>query len=223
MQTETLEEINRLTQAAYNKAAQKYYDLFYDELEKKEFDRKFIDDYLDYLNPGSLICSAGCGPCGHIENYISQRGFKVVGIDISEKCIKIAKEHFPELRFETGDFTKMKYQDEYFDGIVSYYSIIDTPGCYLNEVLKEFKRVLKKDGYLLIVVKEGTTEGYEEDLLGIPTKIYYSLFTKEKIEAALTKAGFEKITTIQRKPYRDEIQIERIYSIGRKVKKLTPG
>ena len=112
--------------------------------------------------PGFATCSVGCGPCGHIENYISQKGLKVIGMDISEKCIEIAKGNFPEIRFETGDFTKMKYEDEYFDGLVSYYSIIDTPVQYLDKVLKEFNRVLKKDGYLLLVVKEGNTEGYEK-------------------------------------------------------------
>ena len=216
IQIESLEEINRLTQAAYNKAAQKYYELFYDELEKKEFDRQFIDEYIRYLNPGSLICSVGCGPCGHIENYISQKGFKVIGVDISEKCIEIAKGHFPEIRFETGDFTKMKYEDEYFDGLVSYYSIIDTPVQYLDRVMKEFNRVLKKDGYLLLVVKEGNTEGYEKDLLGIKTKIYFSLFTKAQIEDALSEAGFKNIKTIQRKSYPDEIQLDRLFSISKK-------
>lgn len=211
---ESLEGINRFTRTAYDKAAQKYYDLFYDELEKKEFDRRFIDEYLGYFNPGSVICSAGCGPCGHVENYIHQKGFKVIGIDISQKCIDIAKAHFPEIQLDTGDFTKMKYEDEYFDGLVSYYSIIDTPAQYLDKVLKEFKRVLKKSGYLLIVVKEGSTEGYQEELLGIKTKIYFSHFTKDQMEDALQKAGFEVIRTIQRKPYNDEIQVSRLFSIS---------
>ena len=140
-----------------------------------------------------------------------------MGLDISEKCIEIAKERFPEIRFEIGDFTKMKYEDNYFDGLVSYYSIIDTPVQYLDKVLKEFNRVLKKDGYLLLVVKEGETGGYEEDLLGIKTKIYYSVFTKAQIEDALSNAGFENIRTIQRKPYPNEIQLERIYSISKKI------
>ncbi len=87
---------------------------------------------------------------------------------------------------------------------------------YLDKVLKEFHRVLKKDGYLLVVVKEGETKGYEENLLGIKTKIYFSLFTKVQIEGALTKAGFETVKTILRKPYPDEIQLDRIFSISKK-------
>ena len=87
---ESLESINLKTKAAYNSAAQRYYDLFKDELEKKGFDKNFIDSYLEYFNSGSVICDAGCGPCGHIDNYIFQKGIKIIGIDISEECIEIA-------------------------------------------------------------------------------------------------------------------------------------
>lgn len=214
---DSLEKINSLTQLAYNKAAQKYYDLFYDELEKKEFDRSFLDEYMNLFKSGSLICSAGCGPCGHIENYISQKGFNVIGVDISENCIEIAKNLFTNIKFEVGDFTKLKHKNNHFDGIISFYSIIDTPRLYLDKLLTEFNRVLKKGGYLLLVVKEGQTEGYEEELLGIKSKIYYSLFTEKEIIDALARNGFEKVKTVRRNPYEDEIQIIRIFSISKKL------
>ncbi|MBK7107407.1 MAG: class I SAM-dependent methyltransferase [Ignavibacteriae bacterium] len=214
---ETLEKTNQLTRKAYNKAAQKYYDLFYDELGKKEFDKNIIDEYLSLFNEKSILCSVGCGPCGHIENYIYQKGINIVGIDISEKCIKIAKNKNPKIHFEIGDFSKLKFKQNYFDGIISYYSIIDTPKKYLQNVFKEFNRVLKKNGYLLIVTKEGNSEGYEEELLDIKSKIYYSLFSMEEIQSALESSGFKNERILNRKPYIDEIQINRIYSISKKV------
>ena len=77
---------------------------------------------------------------------------------------------------------------------------------------------MKKNGYLLLAVKEGISEGYENDLLGIKTEIYYSLFTEKEINTCLKKSGFENIITEKRIPYEDEIQINRLYSISRKVK-----
>ncbi len=214
---ESLGQINQKTRAAYNKAAQKYYDLFNDELCRKEFDKKFIDNYLKYFGSASIICDAGCGPCGHIDNYVFQKGFKIIGIDISEKCIEIAKYHFPQIQFETGDFAELTYKDNYFDGLISYYSIIDTPKIYVSKILKEFNRVLKKNGHLLLVVKEGETEGFEKELIGIKTNIYYSLFTEKEIKAFLDECGFGDIKIEKRKPYKDEIQVNRIFSISRKI------
>jgi len=214
---ESLEKINQKTRTAYNKAAQKYYDLFNSELEKKEFDKEFINNYLRYFDPSSVICDAGCGPCGHIDNYIFQKGFEIIGIDISDRCIEIAKNHYPLIHFETSDFTKLNYEDNYFDGLISYYSIIDTPKIYICKILKEFNRVLKKNGRLLLVVKEGESEGYEKELIGIKTTIYFSLFTEKEIKAFLTESGFEDIKIEKRIPYKDEIQFNRIFSISNKI------
>jgi len=214
---DTLKSINQKTRDAYNKAAIKYLQLFFDELDKKEFERNILDEFSSYFNSKSTVLDAGCGPCGYTTSYLSKKGFNVIGIDISEKCIEIAKKHHHEIRFEVGDFSGMKYSDNYFDGIISYYSIIDTPKIYIRKVLKEFKRVLKPDGYLLLVVKEGTTEGYQNELLGIEIEIYFTLFTKEEIESYLIENKFEIIKLQQRKPYPDEIETDRIYTIAKKI------
>ncbi len=212
----TLETINQKTRLAYNKAAEKYYEMFFDELDKKEFDKNFLDNFSKYFNTNSIVCDAGCGPCGHVAAYISKKEIKVIGIDISEKCIEIANRYHPGIQFEIGDFSNLKFRDGYFDGIISYYSIIDTPKIYVKIILKEFKRVLKVGGYLLLVVKEGLTEGFQNELLGIETEIYLSLFTKDEIEKYLLESGFEIVRLEERTPYKDEINISRIFSISKK-------
>lgn len=213
---ESLEIINQQTKKSYNKVAQKYYDLFYNELDRKPYDKEFIDTFLSYLNADSIICDIGCGPCGHIENYVFQKNFRIIGIDISDRCIEIAQKHFPKIKFEIEDFSNLKCPDNYYDGLISYYSIIDTPKIYINKIIKEFNRILKKNGFLLLVVKEGNEEGHQNELLGIETKIYFSLFTEEEIKTYLEAEGFEIIKMQKRNPYEDEIKINRIFSISKK-------
>jgi hypothetical protein len=64
--------------------------------------------------------------------------------------------------------------------------------------------------------KAGTTEGYVDDLLGIKTKIYSSLFTQEEIVAYFSQAGFLLEFYDKRNPYDFEISNERIFAIGKK-------
>lgn len=213
---ETLKDINNTTRESYNKVAREYYNLFHDELNKKPFDREFIDSYLSYLNPDPLIGDMGCGPCGHIEDYVSKKGFNIIGLDISEKCVEIARDKFPGTRFEVGDMSGLNYDDNYFDGLISYYSLLDTPKVYVTKVLDEFYRVLKNNGILLLVLKEGSEEGFREELLGIETEIYMSLFTGEEIKGYLELSGFGIIRMEKRAPYKDEIKTDRIFSISRK-------
>jgi ubiquinone/menaquinone biosynthesis C-methylase UbiE len=214
---DTLKSINLLTRKAYNLAAQKYHELFHNEVNEKEYDRKLLDSFATRFNKDSLICDAGCGPSAHIGRYLFEKGINVVGVDISEKCVELARLNNPEMKFECADIVNMPFDDNTFDGLISYYSIINTPKIYMNKIFAEFRRVLKPDGYLLAAVKVGTTEGYIDELLGVKTKIYSSLFTQEEIVAYFSQAGFLLEFFDKRNPYDFEISNERIFAIGKRV------
>ena len=214
---DSLQSINALTIQAYNLAAQKYHDLFHNEMNEKEYDRKLLDSFAARFNKDSLICDAGCGPSGHIGRYLFEKGIKVIGVDISEKCVELARINNPEMKFECADISSMPFDENTFDGLISYYSIINTPKIYVNRIFSEFRRVLKPDGFLLVAVKAGTTEGYIDDLLGVKTKIYSSLFTQEEIANYFKEAGLLLEFIDKRNPYDFEISNERIFAIGKKV------
>jgi ubiquinone/menaquinone biosynthesis C-methylase UbiE len=186
-------------------------------MNEKEYDRKLLDSFAAKFNKDSFICDAGCGPSAHIGKYLFEKGIKVVGVDISEKCIELAQQYNPDMKFECADIGSMPFDDTSFDGVISYYSIINTPKNYMSRIFNEFRRVLKPEGYLLVAVKAGTTEGYIDDLLGIRTKIYSTLFTQEEIVAYFSQAGFLLEFFDKRSPYDFEISNERIFAIGKKL------
>lgn len=216
---DSLKSINFLTHQAYNLAAQKYHDLFHNEMNEKEYDRILLDSFAAKFSKDSVVCDAGCGPSGHIGRYLFEKGIKVIGVNISEKCVELARLNNPEMKFECADISSMPFEDISFDGLISYYSIINTPKIYVSRIFAEFRRVLKPDGYLLVAVKAGTAEGYIDDLLGTKTKIYSALFTQEEITAYFSKGGFKLEFFDKRNPYDFEISNERIFAIGKKVLK----
>ena len=214
---DTLKSINLLTRQAYNLAAQKYHELFHNEMNEKEYDRKLLDSFAARFNKDSLICDAGCGPSAHIGKYLFDKGIKIVGVDISEECIELARLYNPKMKFECADIASMPFVNNSFDGLISYYSIINTPKIYISKIFSEFRRVLKPDGFLLVSVKSGTTEGYIDDLLGIKTQTYFSLFIQEEIVNNFSRAGFLLEFFDKRNPYDFEISNERIFAIGKKI------
>ena len=111
----------------------------------------------------------------------------------------------------------MPFAENTFDGLISYYSIINTPKIYIGKLFSEFNRVLKPNGCLLVAAKAGTSEGYIDELLGIKTKNYFSYFTKEEIVSYFKDTGFSLEFIDQRNPYSFEISNERIFAIGKKV------
>jgi len=213
---ESLGQINEKTRKSFNLAAEKYYALFKDEMRQKEYDRLLLDRFAGNFDSKSTICDRGCGP-GHITRYLFDKGLDVFGVDISEKCIEIAKRENPEMRFQVMDMTRLDIADESIDGIISFYSIIHTPKQFVNRLFCEFNRVLMKHGRILIVVKKGDMEGYVDELEGFKTRLYFTHFKEEEIRNYFEANGFKVIFLETRQPYDFEIPVERIYAIGEKI------
>jgi ubiquinone/menaquinone biosynthesis C-methylase UbiE len=211
-----LKEINEYTRIAYNCVAEKYHMLFQNEMREKPYDRKIIKMFLNRIPRNSCILDAGCGPSGHISAYIHQFGHRVIGVDISDRCVEIAAQSNPNIAFYRMDMTELDFPDQNFDGIISYYSIIDTPKSAISKIFQEYYRVLKSNGYLLIVVKEGDAEGYIDSLLDIPVKIYFTQFRSHEIRKYLLDHGFEVEFIESREPMDIEIKSNRLYAIGKK-------
>jgi len=213
---DALGAINAKTRQAYNMAAEKYHNLFHNEMKEKEYDRQLLDAFGKKFPPGSLIADAGCGPSGHISRYLFDKGLKVVGIDISERCVELAARFNPEMKFLCGDIARMSFADGWFQGLISYYSIIHTPKRVIPDIFAEFFRVLKPGGFLLVAVKAGSGEGFQSELLGIKTEVYFSWFAEYEIRGYFENGGFRIDLLHKRNPYDFEINDERIFAIGRK-------
>ena len=209
-----LSEVNKLTVAAYKKTAQKYHDSFYNEMSYKAYDRLILDRFSESINNSGLICDAGCGPSGQIGKYLYQKGFRIIGIDISPFCIEIAKEYQPEMEFDVVDMMHTPFEESKFDGIISFYSIIHTPKKDINKIIREFKRILKNNGKLLIVVKKGENEGIVKDDWYEGHEIYFTHFLEEELEGYLRQNQFELNYLDTRAPEGNEINVDRIYIIG---------
>jgi SAM-dependent methyltransferase len=209
--------VHSKTRHAYDLAAQRYHDLFHDEMNEKAYDRLLLDSFAGRLPRGARVCDAGCGPSAHIGRYLADKGLAVIGVDISDRCVEMARAANPQMRFVREDMLHLGFADEAFDGIVAYYAIIHTPKAAVGRFFREFHRVLKPDGRLLLAVKAGSTEGYAQELLGIQAEIYFSFFDENEISGYLEDAGFAAEFLERRNPYDFEIKNERIFAIGRKV------
>jgi len=201
---------------SYDLAATKYDEMFSDELDRKPYDRQLLERFTGHFTSGCVIHDVGCGPSGHIGCSLRAGGLRVIGSDISVRCIELASARHREMEFLVMDMANLALGDQSADGIVSYYSIIHTPGKLIPRYLREFHRVLKKRGKLLLSVKEGDREGFVEEFLGFTTRIYFTHFQKDEIARLLTGTGFEILFLERRSPLEDEIPVPRIFAIGEK-------
>lgn len=77
----------------------------------------FLVDTLG-LAPGDRVLDVGCGPGRHA-HALGRRGIEVVGVDVSERFVTLARVNAPPgVTFERGDARALGY-DEEFDAAIS--------------------------------------------------------------------------------------------------------
>jgi SAM-dependent methyltransferase len=180
-----------IVRKGYNKTAEKLHEIF--GLKKEESDIfKLLNAFISRIPLAGRVLDAGCGN-GAYSLFLSDK-FKVIGVDISEKQIELARRNAPNAEFFCEDMTKVEFPDEYFDGILSYYSIIHVPRDEHHELLSNFYRMLKVKGVVLFTFGLIDNPGsYAEDFFGGGIKMYWSGFNKNTNLKMLTQIGFKII------------------------------
>ncbi len=195
--------------------ADRYLELFRHELAGKPFDRAVLSGFAERVGAGGRVCDAGCGPCAHVAAFLSGEGLSVLGIDISPRCIQLARLERPDLRFEVLDFRSQFLSAPGsggpLDGIVAYYALHDQPKALLPGTFAAWALAIRPGGQLLVVAKEGTSDGVINDPLGSDMRVYWAEFGADEFRQASESAGFRVDSCEVREAYEDEIPARRIF------------
>lgn len=204
-------------QTSYNRVAEAYAKRFYDELDRKPFDQKMLDWFAEKVEGLGIICDLGCGS-GHIANYLHDHGLAVCGIDLSSGMLKQAQKLNPHLTFQQGDMLSLTdVADDSFGGIAAFYSIIHIPRLLASDALREMKRVLRRQGALLLTFHIGQQTNHLEEWFDEKVFLDFHFFETKEMKEYLRMVGFELEEAIERDPYPEiEVQTRRAYTFARK-------
>jgi ubiquinone/menaquinone biosynthesis C-methylase UbiE len=103
------------------------------------------------------ILDIGCGEGHFIRIVLGRYPYaKLVGLDISEENMDYAKKLVPKAKFVVGDASELPFRNRSFDCIVLL-EVLDH--CEnVDVVLSEIRRVLKKNGELILSVPDTSKE-----------------------------------------------------------------
>jgi SAM-dependent methyltransferase len=102
------------------------------------------------LRPARIV-DLGCGHGRH-SGPLRRSGYDVTGVDISERCLRIARTRFPELPVVGADITALPFRDGSFDGAFSIYSSIGVHRPNARVALSEAFRVCRRGATLVVDV-----------------------------------------------------------------------
>ncbi|MHA2035171.1 MAG: class I SAM-dependent methyltransferase [Promethearchaeota archaeon] len=192
-------EKKEIVRTGYNKAAEKLQVIFsqdpegYEKFLQDESDRvNLLTEFISRVPLNGQVLDAGCGN-GAYSRYLSEK-FKVIGIDISEKQIELAKQNAPKAEFICEDMTKMDFPKEFFNGIIAFYSIIHVPREEQQALLSKFYDILNLKGVALLTFHLNDDPGfYIKNFFDTGEGMYWSGFNKKANLNMVKKVGFKII------------------------------
>jgi SAM-dependent methyltransferase len=199
--------------ASYDRVAGRYEARFLDELAGKPRDRELLDAFA--ASVGDPVVEVGCGP-GQIGHYVRARGHHVVGADISFAMAERAVARIDAA--VVADMRRLPLSAGAIGGLLAFYSLIHVRRSELDHVLREYARVLQRDGRLLLSAHEGRGEHEVDEFLGERVPFAATFFQLDELVAAVSTAGFEIVIAERRAPYANESETFRLYIAAKRVR-----
>jgi len=173
----------------------------------------------EYTGEGERVLDSGCAN-GRLFEVLRNKRIDFFGVDFSDKLIQIAKEKYPQAKFQAADCLNLPFPQNFFDKIYSISVIHNIPSRKFQlQYLKEARRVLKPGGLLILRVWDfwrrkaasklllkytflkliGKSKLEFKDVF-VPWKNskgktliqrYFHCFTKKELEELIKKSGFK--------------------------------
>lgn len=172
------------TIGVYNAMADKYAKKLNDYAPRPEQEK-----FVALLPKNATILDAGCGPGRDCEYFVKQ-GLKVVGVDLSDKLLDIAKQRVPQASFVKQDLRALDFSPSSFDGIWACASLLHLHRAEVPQVLENFFRLLKPSGVLFVMVKEGSGEADVKESLSSNMVRHFTYFTLTELKKLLENSRF---------------------------------
>jgi 2-polyprenyl-3-methyl-5-hydroxy-6-metoxy-1,4-benzoquinol methylase len=149
--------LQEIVRQGFNRVAERYLNS-----RNRAENQRHLDLFIDRLAPDATILDLGCGAGIPIDEYCIAKGHNVIGLDISEKQIELARKHVPQGHFEVRDMFSLAPGAYQVDAVVSFYAIFHTPREHHEQLLRTLGSFLAPRGWLLITMAASEWEGAEE-------------------------------------------------------------
>jgi ubiquinone/menaquinone biosynthesis C-methylase UbiE len=149
---------------------------------------------LSQLLPDKKILEIGCGNgvgSKHVLDIFRPKDFIATDLDVRLIDIARKKHNGGKIKFEVGNATSLRFQNNEFDAVLGLSVIHHIPNW--KDCIDELHRIIKPDG--LLILKELSIETFETPFGRLSRKIvshpYEAMFRKDEFLEYIKRNGFE--------------------------------
>jgi SAM-dependent methyltransferase len=152
---------------------------------------RYRDTFFSLLPaPGRRTLELGCGE-GRVSRDLHARGYRTVGIDVSETLVALAREADPGGEYVVADAAALPFEDGAFDLVVAYNSLMVVDD--LAATVAEAARVLEPGGRLCASTAHPLSDAgrgrFESDEPDAPFILAGSYFGTHRVDEVEEKDG----------------------------------
>jgi SAM-dependent methyltransferase len=150
---------------------------------------RYVDELAARLPVGARVLDLGCGNGSKTSRLAD---FDVVGVDISERQLQLARAAVPAATFVHADFAELDLPTQSFDAVTVLYSLVHTPREDHAALLGRIRDWLKPGGHFLASMSHVGGPDRFEEWLGV--EMFFSGFDAETNRRLVADAGFELLS-----------------------------
>lgn len=153
------------------------------------FEKKCLDLFLSQLVENATILDLGCGAANTYDCYMVKQGYKVVGIDFSQKQIRQAQKNCPKATFICKDILDFPISDVY-GGITFFYSLFHINREQHEQLFKKIYDNTSSNCVILLNIRKEDSGGIKvkSDFCDCP--MYWSHYSSDVFINIMKKIGY---------------------------------
>jgi ubiquinone/menaquinone biosynthesis C-methylase UbiE len=142
---------------------------------------------VERLRPGACVLDAGCGTGHPTAKMLADAGCDVLGVDISETMLELARGNVPGARFERMDMACLTTVTGPFDAITAFFSLLMLPRARIETLLREWAGLVRTGGYIVLSMVEADLDYVEIPFIGQTPRL--SGYPRDRLAEVLQDAG----------------------------------
>ncbi|WP_305784566.1 class I SAM-dependent methyltransferase [Symbioplanes lichenis] len=169
-------------------------ELYQGEHSHNPFQAALTERVAALIPAASTVLDLGCGTGVPTARILTEAGHKVLGVDISEGMLRLAREQVPQAEFRHADLRELPGDLGPFGAVTAFFSLLMLSRADIEATLARAAAWLAPGGHLALGMVELDADSLPVEFLGVPVKV--SGYPQDALAARLATAGFD-VTSIE--------------------------
>jgi ubiquinone/menaquinone biosynthesis C-methylase UbiE len=175
-------------------------ELYQGEHSQNPFQVALVEKVSGRIPAGSTVLDLGCGTGLPTARILTAAGHRVIGVDVSEGMLKLAREQVPAAEFRHANIKDLPGDSGPFAAVTAFFVLLMLSRAEIDEVLRKVTGWLEPGGWFAVGMVNLDADRLPVEFLGVPVQV--TGYPQDQWQAVLERAGFAvaEIETVEYTP-----------------------